>query len=112
MTGRFFIASRSASKVSTLALLSVLTLTSCSWFSGEDKKQPLPGDRISILELQTNLEPKDAELSGEGFVAPQAWANEYWPQAGGYPNHSMQNPALGTGSLKKNLVNGYRVRFL
>ncbi len=101
MTGRFFIASRSASKVSTLALLSVLTLTSCSWFSGEDKKQPLPGDRISILELQTNLEPKDAELSGEGFVAPQAWANEYWPQAGGYPNHSMQNPALGTGSLKK-----------
>ncbi|MDY0029246.1 MAG: PQQ-binding-like beta-propeller repeat protein [Pseudobdellovibrionaceae bacterium] len=101
MTVRISIASHAPCKVSALALLSVLTLTSCSWFSDDDKKQPLPGDRISILELQTNLEPKDAELSGEGFVAPQAWTNEYWPQAGGYPNHSMQNPALNAGTLKK-----------
>ncbi len=87
--------------VSALALISATTLSSCSWFKDDDKKQPLPGERISILQMQTTLEPKDAELSGEGFIAPAPWANEFWPQAGGYPNHAMQNPALDDRDLKK-----------
>ena len=80
--------------------LGLLALTSCSWFEA-DEKPPLPGDRMSVLELQRNLEPTDVNLSAEGFVAPEQWKNEYWPQAGGYPNHAMQNVALNPGELKR-----------
>lgn len=62
---------------------------------------PLKGERISVLELQKSLEPDDAELEAEGLVTPQAWKNAFWPQSGGYPNHSMQNLALNETALKK-----------
>lgn len=79
-------------------LCAPLALSAC----GSDKdKAPLPGERISILELQRALEPDDAALSAQGFVAPQAWKNEFWPQAGGYPNHSMQHLSLNEGPLTK-----------
>lgn len=80
---------------------------------GEEQGKPLEGERISILELQKNLEPDSAALDGQGFIAPDPWRNEFWPQAGGYPNHVMQHMALGdvlspawsanigTGSTKK-----------
>ncbi|MCB9987802.1 MAG: PQQ-binding-like beta-propeller repeat protein [Rhodospirillales bacterium] len=88
----------------SLLALSVTAVTACStiggWFEEEDKA-PLPGERISVLELQKNLEPDNAVLEAQGFSAPQAWRNEYWPQAGGYPNHSMQHLALNTGTLKR-----------
>lgn len=85
----------------TLALLSLslLALNACS-SSGDDKK-PLAGDRISVLELQKNLEPDDATLDAQGFIAPEAWANDFWPQNGGYPNHAMQRMAMNDGTLKK-----------
>lgn len=84
------------------ALFAVLLLTGCStvgdMFADEDP--PLEGERISVLELQKSLEPDDSVLEEQGFVAPAPWRNEFWPQAGGYPNHSMQNVALG-GAQKK-----------
>jgi outer membrane protein assembly factor BamB len=89
-----------SSYIALLSGLCLLTLPSCSWFK-DDVEAPLPGERISVLELQRNLEPEDAELNAEGFVAPEAWSNEYWPQAGGYPNHSMQNLSLNPGPLAK-----------
>lgn len=73
-------------------------LTACS---SDDKDAPLPGERLSILELQRHLEPDDAALSAQGYVAPTAWKNEFWPQAGGYPNHAMQHLSLSEGALKK-----------
>ena len=76
------------------------TLTSCSLFES-DKKAPLPGKRISVLELQKNLDPMDVGMKAENFIAPEPWKNEFWPQAGGYPNHAMQNLALNPGPLKK-----------
>lgn len=81
-----------------LPLLAVLALPACS---GDDDKAPLEGERISVLELQNALEPDDAALSAQGLVTPEPWRNEFWPQAGGYPNHSMQNLALNTGALKR-----------
>lgn len=83
--------------------LSAFTLTSCSMWDAmfEDEKIPMPGERVSVLELQRNLEPTDVGLEAEGFVAPEQWKNEYWPQAGGYPNHAMQNLALTSGPLTK-----------
>lgn len=84
-------------------LASVLLLSACSsgFFSGDEEKPPLPGERVSILELQKQLEPDDEALRAQGFIAPSPWANEYWPQAGGYPNHSMQNLAFTDAQPKK-----------
>ncbi len=80
----------------------VLAVGACSTvgdiFKEADSK--LPGERISILELEKQLEPDDPVLASAGFIAPSPWRNEFWPQQGGYPNHSMQNPAL-SGELKK-----------
>ena len=41
-------------------LLALLVLGGCSWF--DDKKQPLPGERISVLSLDRQLEP-DPDLA-------------------------------------------------
>jgi outer membrane protein assembly factor BamB len=56
---------------------------------------------VSVLELQKTLEPSDATLKAEGFVAPAPWQNDYWTQPGGYANHSLQNVALSEGKLKE-----------
>lgn len=90
-------------KISSFALLagiSLIALSGCSLFKDEEKP-PLPGERTSVLELQRNLEPKDIELDAEGFVAPEPWKNEYWPQSGGYPNHAMQNLDLTQNQMSK-----------
>lgn len=85
-----------------LSAASLFLLAGCSsvgdMFSSDDKK-PLPGERIPVLALEKQLEPESAALKAQGFIAPDAWRNEFWPQAGGYPNHAMQNLALGTGAL-------------
>ncbi len=84
-----------------IILLMTTFLCSCSWFEGDDKKTPLPGDRISVLELQKSFEPTDTAATAEGFVSPEPWSNDFWPQAGGYPNHSMQSLALNPNPLTK-----------
>ncbi len=88
-----------------LSLFTIALLSGCSAMEsvfGEEKEKPLEGERISILELQRNLEPDSPALEGQGYIAPAAWRNEFWPQAGGYPNHSMQHLMLaeGGGELK------------
>jgi outer membrane protein assembly factor BamB len=81
-----------------LALCTILAVSACS---DKDDKPPLEGERISVLELQSSLEPDDAALAAEGLVTPEQWRNEFWPQAGGYPNHSMQNLFLNNAALKR-----------
>jgi outer membrane protein assembly factor BamB len=80
-----------------------LALAGCSSISNmfDDDEVPLEGERISVLDLEKSLEPDDAVLDEQGFVAPAPWKNEFWPQSGGYPNHAMQNLALGAGPLQK-----------
>lgn len=82
-------------------LLTTLAITGCSGFGDDKDAPPLAGERISILELQKHLEPDDAALTAQGFVAPNPWKNEFWPQAGGYPNHTMQHLTLNEGALSK-----------
>jgi outer membrane protein assembly factor BamB len=79
--------------------VSVGALVACSSF--EDDAPPLEGERLSVLELSETLEPDDEVLEAQGLIAPQEWQNEFWPQVGGYPNHSMQNLQLSNGPLKK-----------
>ncbi len=92
--------------VRTFLLLgfALVVMTGCSTMEdvfGEEKDKPLEGERISILELQKNLEPDSAALEGQGYVAPAPWKNEFWPQAGGYPNHAMQHLVLNEGELSE-----------
>lgn len=85
-----------------LLVATIFTLGNCSRISDvfDEDDAPLPGERISVLELTKSLEPEDAKLDAEGLITPAPWKNEFWPQAGGYPNHSMQNLDLSAGALK------------
>jgi outer membrane protein assembly factor BamB len=73
------------------ALLLSLTPAGCDWFS--DKKQPLPGERISVLGLETTFDP-DPQLASMPVTLPPPAVNAEWPEPGGNPAHSMVHPAL------------------
>lgn len=73
-----------------------LTLAACS---GDEKKPPLQGERLSILDLQGGLEAAAEEVSP--LELPQVWKNGFWPQTGGYPNHVLEHLSLNTGELKR-----------
>jgi outer membrane protein assembly factor BamB len=77
---------------SLLLLAPMLGLAGCSWF--ETDKPRLPGERISVLSLDTQLKP-DPTIAELEVRLPRPAANPDWPQAGGYPNHAMQHVALG-----------------
>lgn len=87
-----------------LAVFSILILNSCSSVSGmfeKDEEPKLEGKRISVLELQKTLKPDVAMENQNSFPIPAEWSNSSWPQTGGYPNHSMQNPSLSNAQLKR-----------
>ena len=90
-------------KASLLCLSAAIVLCSCSKVSGVFEKKedaPLPGERLSVLELQKSYTP-DAAAQKQGVLLPATWKNDLWPQAAGFPNHSMQNLALNVSGLKK-----------
>ncbi len=60
-----------------------LLLSGCGGDADEDKV--LPGARLSVLAFQKELEP-DQVLSVSQMALPEAWNNQFWPQAGGYPS--------------------------
>ncbi len=72
-------------------LLVALTHAGCSWFAS--KKQPLPGERISVLSLDRQLKP-DPTVAKLPVSLPKPVVNPDWPQPGGFPNHAMQHLAL------------------
>jgi outer membrane protein assembly factor BamB len=76
--------------LASLLAVSVL-LTGCGIF--ESKKPKLPGQRISVLELEKRLEP-DPGLASLDVALPRPVAIRDWPQAGGTPSHDMIHPAL------------------
>lgn len=72
-----------------------LALSGCGidgWF-GDSEPPPLPGERISVLQMDRRIEP-DPDISGVPVALPAATTNEGWPQAGGRPGHSMGHLAL------------------
>jgi len=75
-------------------------LAACSVFESKEAP-PLPGERISIMALQKDLVVDVSKENLEEVEIPEVWNNQYWPQAGGYPNHSMQNLALAEGPLER-----------
>jgi len=77
--------------VTAVLLLVSSLLAACSWF--ESKKQPLSGERISVLSLDRQLEP-DPNLAKIPITLPAPVVNTDWPEPGGYPNHAMQHLSL------------------
>ena len=67
-----------------------LVLAGCDylpdWF-GQQKKPPLPGQRISVMELERSLNP-DPKLADVQVRLPRPYENADWPEDGGYPSHA------------------------
>ncbi len=83
-----------AARLLTAGLLT-MTLAGCgggSWF-GDSEPPPLPGERISVLRLERQLEP-DPRLADLRVELPAPVTNPSWPQAGGNPDHAMGHLAL------------------
>ncbi len=73
-----------------LALAAAVLLAGC----GDDKKEPIEGKRISVLELDKRL-VADPKLADQPILLPPPFDNPAWPDAGGYPDHAMYHLALG-----------------
>jgi len=85
---------KARSKPFQLAGIIVLigVLTGCQaikqkYFS--DKQEPLPGERISVMQQEQILKPDSA--IAEEILLPAPTINPSWPQAGGYANHAMHH---------------------
>lgn len=74
-----------------------LVLTACS---SDDDKPPLEGDRISVLDLQSDLRVEEIE-NLPPLELPKQWKNGFWPQAGGYPNHVLEHLSLNPDQLSR-----------
>lgn len=90
-------------KTLTLSVCTIMLMTSCSSINpfGETEDPPLPGERVSVLELDSELEANSLSREAQPFIAPSVWENSFWPQKGGYPNHAMQNPAFTDGMFNE-----------
>ncbi len=73
------------------ALLLSLGTAGCDLF--KDKKQPLAGERISVLGIGGGVEP-DPKLATAPINLPNPAVNPDWPEPGGNPTHAMNHPAL------------------
>jgi outer membrane protein assembly factor BamB len=73
------------------ALLLSLGTAGCDMF--KDKKQPLAGERISVLGIGGGVEA-DPKLATAPINLPPPAVNPDWPEPGGNPAHAMGHPAL------------------
>jgi hypothetical protein len=73
------------------ALLLASAVSGCGWF--DEKKTPLPGERISVLGIGGGLEP-DPNLAAVPVALPPPEPNPAWPVPGGVPTHAAGHPAL------------------
>lgn len=85
---------RFAAPALVLAALSLSGCDTAKQLFTEHKDPPLKGERISVLQLQRDL-VANPELKDQPLKLPDAWTNQLWPQAGGYPNHAPGQLALG-----------------
>ncbi|MEM6903626.1 MAG: PQQ-binding-like beta-propeller repeat protein, partial [Pseudomonadota bacterium] len=69
-------------------------------FFEDDPEPPLPGERLSVLQLEQQLEP-DPALAAANIALNVPFRNADWPQAGGYPDHNMGHLALNLADLDR-----------
>lgn len=75
-------------------LVAAFLLSGCQSLFTTDDEKPLPGERLSALQLQRDLVASDS-LKDIAIHLPEAWTNQLWPQTGGYPTHAMGHLTLG-----------------
>lgn len=75
------------------ACLLALLLTGCDDIFNKEEEH-LPGERIPVLLLDSELTP-DPLIADLAVSLPPPEANSAWPQPGGYSNHAMHHLALG-----------------
>jgi outer membrane protein assembly factor BamB len=79
-------------------LIAAASIAACDtvsdWFAGDKQLPVAPGERISVLAFDSQLDP-DPQLAETPVTLPRPWRNPDWPQAGGYPAHAMQHLDLG-----------------
>lgn len=63
-------------------------------FLGASDGTPLPGERISVLAGQNQIEPS-SRVADLAIRLPRPLINDDWPQQGGFANHAMHHLALG-----------------
>ncbi|MEM6811588.1 MAG: PQQ-binding-like beta-propeller repeat protein [Pseudomonadota bacterium] len=73
-----------------LILPLIVFLSSCSAFDSTEEEPPLPGERLSILDLQEDLVPVEA-ANLEGISVPTPIPNNEWSQNGRTPSHIIGN---------------------
>jgi outer membrane protein assembly factor BamB len=78
-----------------LALLAVLLpLAGCDTFFGASEGPPLPGERVSVLKMDTAL-IVDPETAQQEVALPQPYRNADWSQSGGNSSHAVHHLELG-----------------
>ena len=78
-----------------LGLCLLLALAGCDTVSewmGEGEPPPVPGERLSVISVERQLEP-DPGTEALTVRLPPPYVNEDWPQSGGYPHHAMHHLA-------------------
>ncbi len=75
------------------ALFLPLALGAC-----DKTKVPLPGQRVSVLQLDRDL-AVDPALADVSVQLPRPYVNDAWAQAGGNQAHAMYHLAAGNGVL-------------
>lgn len=89
-----------------LAILVVLGTAGCGWF--EEESVRIPGERISVLSLERDLEP-DQRIADLQVRLPRPVATESWPMSGGNANHALHHvaiPASITQAWRTNIGEG------
>lgn len=81
------------------ALGAVALLAGCSWFGGGEKP-PLPGERVSALQLNRQLSV-DPELAGTDVILPEPYVDTDWAQSGGNQTHAMYHLKASSGALQQ-----------
>jgi outer membrane protein assembly factor BamB len=71
----------------------------CSWF-GESEKPPLPGDRVSALQINRQL-AVDPDLAGTDVILPEPYVNPDWAQPGGNQTHAMYHLKAANSVLQQ-----------
>ncbi|HYE49308.1 MAG TPA: PQQ-binding-like beta-propeller repeat protein [Azospirillaceae bacterium] len=73
--------------------------TVSDWFDSEDNGPRLAGNRISVLQLEQQIEA-DPQLQGQPVQLPEPVANPAWTQPGGNASHNPGHLAL-PGTLRE-----------
>ncbi|MFL0417615.1 PQQ-binding-like beta-propeller repeat protein [Sphingomonas sp. 179-I 2A4 NHS] len=77
-----------------IAVASLMALSACGIFKGQEKKTPTVGNRVPILVSENEAEV-DPSLSGVQVLLPAAEVNAEWTQPGGNAAKDMGHLALG-----------------